>query len=196
MKLNPCSRSQCLSTSVSGIFPLERALAIDVTPGSLLRFSPSLPRASYSSTPFCTLSVSVPFSFVIIEPKERSEKAEISFHGSSVPECFRCENTSMNSLLFPILFFRHISSLFRVFTLPSDSPSFFLYLFLPFSNKPLYLRIHPYFSCSPPLYMDVYTVQGWRRSDDGGWWARASFISLGAALSNAASRVRVSSRLC
>lgn len=43
MKLSPCSRSQCLSTSVSGIFPLERALAIDVTPGSLLRFSPSLP---------------------------------------------------------------------------------------------------------------------------------------------------------
>lgn len=103
MKLSPCSRSQCLSTSVSGIFPLERALAIDVTPGSLLRFSPSPPphRASYSSTPFYTLSISVPFSFVIIEPKERNEKAEISFHSSSVPECFRCENTSTNSLLFP-----------------------------------------------------------------------------------------------
>lgn len=131
MKLSPCSRSQCLSTSVSGIFPLERALAIDVTPGSLLRFSPPpLPRASYSSTPFCTLSISVPFSFVIIEPKQRSEKAEISFHSSSVPECFRCENTSTNSLLFPLpLLPSYIVLVSRFY--PSIRLSFFPPLLIP-----------------------------------------------------------------
>lgn len=41
------ARPQCLSTSVSEIFPLERASAIDVTPGSLLLFFLSLSPLSY-----------------------------------------------------------------------------------------------------------------------------------------------------
>lgn len=190
------ARPQCLSTSVSEIFPLERASAIDVTPGSLLLLffsSLSPPPLGYyhQLTPLPTqkkkknLSTFLrpPSSLVIIG------REEISFHT-------REERTYEPTIT---LFFPSSSS--HVFTLP------FIYvhaLVPPY----IYIRVyvHLYASClsSLPGWLPVARLPTSRavskdEERQGGWLVartRASFISLGAALSNAVVRVRVSSCLC
>lgn len=101
--VGPCSRSQCLSTSVSGIFPLERALAIDVTPGSLLPFSPAFP----SAAPLPSLSFV--FSFAIIEPVGRQRRQRFLLAGDPHRNVFDsrahlCTHLSRFHLPLPFIF--------------------------------------------------------------------------------------------
>lgn len=191
------ARPQCLSTSVSEIFPLERASAIDVTPGSLLllffffSLPPSsrlLPPTNSSSYPKKKKNLSTflrpPSSLVIIG------REEISFHT-------REERTYEPTIT---LFFPSSSS--HVFTLP------FIYvhaLVPPYIYIRVYVHLYPS-SClsSLPGWLPVARLPTSRavskdEERQGGWLVartRASFISLGAALSNAVVRVRVSSCLC
>ena len=153
------ARPQCLSTSVSEIFPLERASAIDVTPGSLLLLfffllsPPLLPKKKKNLSTF----LRPPSSLVIIG------REEISFHT-------REERTYEPTIT---LFFPSSSS--HVFTLP------FIYvhaLVPPYIYVYMSISIHP--PASPPFpagYQSLgflrHALRARTRSDKEGGWSHA-----------------------
>lgn len=149
------ARPQCLSTSVSEIFPLERASAIDVTPGSLLLsffFSPSCPDLLPLTTLLFLQPKTLSFFLSLCPFLARYNRAggDLFSHQLPVPECFRCEeNTPMSP---PLLLF-----------IPS-SPRL---TFLPFPPSPCALV---------PLYMCIYIYIHPPASSLLGWLPPLGFL--------------------